>query len=65
MGLGERVMNTLFYEDGVYSLWNRDKGMIPDNGIPPGKNVYGTHPFLMFQHSNDTWVGVFTNLVAA
>jgi hypothetical protein len=48
MGLGERVSGDLFYEDGVYSIWNRDAGMPFDDGRPAGKNVYGTHPFLMF-----------------
>ena len=65
MGLGERVQFDLFYEDGVYSIWNRDAGTPPDNGRPPGKNVYGTHPFFMFKHDNSSWVGVFTKLAAA
>lgn len=50
MGLGERVSSDLFYDDGVYSIWNRDAGTPPDNGRPPGKNVYGTHPFFMYQN---------------
>ena len=65
MGLGERIMDDLFYKDGVYSMWNRDATTPFDNGKPPGKNVYGTHPFFMFKHKKGSWVGVFTKLAAA
>lgn len=60
MGLGERVTDKLFYDDGVYTLWNRDTATPFDLGVPPGWNVYGTHPFFMYQNSDDTWVGVLS-----
>jgi hypothetical protein len=31
-----------------------------DDGTLPGKNGYGVHPFFMFQHSPEKWVGVFS-----
>lgn len=67
MGLGERSQqnNSLFYQDGVYSLWVSDQGVPEDNGKPPGKNAYGMHPFYMFKNDIDIWVGVFTKLAAA
>jgi len=63
-GLGERIQNDLFYQDGVYTLWNVDRGTPTDDGKPPGKNVYGTHPFYIYQHAQGSWVGVFFNLAA-
>ena len=65
MGLGERVSTSLFYDDGVYSMWNRDAATPPDNGRPPGKNVYGTHPFFMYKNGGGQWIGVFTKVAAA
>ena len=50
MGLGERVTKNLFYEDGVYTLWNKDTALPFDLGVPPGANVYGTHPFFMYKN---------------
>jgi len=29
-------------------MWNMDRGMPFEDGKPPGKNLYGTHPFYMF-----------------
>ena len=65
IGIGERVQSSLFYPDGVYTMWNMDRGMPFENGKPPGTNTYGTHPFFMYQSSKDTWVGVFTKSAAA
>ena len=65
MGLGGRVQDNLFYADGVYSIWNRDAGLPPDDGELPGKNIYGTHPFFMYKNNNNAWVGVFTKVAAA
>jgi hypothetical protein len=28
-------------------MWARDKPESADEGIPPGKNMYGVHPFYM------------------
>ena len=49
----------------MYSSWNRDAETPEDDGKPPGKNGYGTHPFFMYQQDVGSWVGVYTNLAAA
>ena len=59
IGLGERSKNSLFYQDGVYSMWAYDDPTKNDDGTP-GKNGYGVHPFFMFQHAPEKWVGVFS-----
>jgi hypothetical protein len=64
-GLGERNTKKMFYDDGVYSMWNFDVPTPPETGTLPGKNAYGTHPFYMFKSANQVWAGVFTNLVSA
>lgn len=64
-GLGQKVQKDFFYKDGIYSLWNRDDGTPTENGRPSGNNIYGTHPFYMYQNSKNVWVGVFNNLAAA
>ena len=46
-------------------MWNRDATTPKEDGRPPGKNIYGTHPFFMFKHSETSWVGSYTNLAAA
>ena len=65
MGLGNRAKDSLFYDDGVYSMWTADNGLPNEDGKPPGKNTYGVHPFYMYQNAKDVWVGVFTKLAAA
>ena len=65
MGLGERVQEDLFYQDGVYSMWNRDATTPKEDGRPPGNNIYGTHPFFMYKNTASSWVGCYTNLAAA
>jgi len=59
IGLGERSKNSLFYQDGVYSMWAYDDPTKNDDGSF-GKNGYGVHPFFMFQHAPEKWVGVFS-----
>ena len=59
MGLGERSQRSLFYKDGVYSMWNWDNPPSNDIGVPPGDQGYSTHPFFMWPHSSNKWVGVF------
>jgi alpha-glucosidase (family GH31 glycosyl hydrolase) len=59
MGLGERSQQSLFYNDGVYSMWNTDQPPLLDTGVPPSNQGYGTHPFFMWPHSDNKWVGVF------
>jgi len=44
-GLGERV-DDFMLKDGTYSFWNRDNPNDMENGQLPGKNNYGTHPFM-------------------
>ena len=52
-GAGEHVSDQFFLDDGFYTMWNRDQPSPVDNG-EPGRNEYGTHPFLMshFEDSN-------------
>ena len=65
MGLGERSSDSLFYKDGIYSMWAYDEPTKQDDGMLPGKNGYGVHPFFMFQHSSEKWVGVFSKHASA
>ena len=46
-------------------MWNRDIPLTDDDGKPPGKNEYGTHPFFMYKNTPQSWIGVYTNLAAA
>jgi Galactose mutarotase-like len=59
MGLGERSSASLFYPDGIYSMWATDEPTKAENGVPPGRQAYGVHPFFMYQHTDEHWVGVF------
>ena len=59
MGLGERTQKSMFYADGVYSMWNYDQSSKLESGVPPGDQSYSTHPFFMWKHSANKWVGVF------
>jgi hypothetical protein len=59
MGLGERTQKSMFYGDGVYSMWNYDQSSKLESGVPPGDQSYSTHPFFMWKHSANKWVGVF------
>lgn len=64
-GLGERSQKEFYMKTGVYSMWATD---IPDpleDGKLPGKQVYGTHPFYMFRHGPNNWLGVYHNLAQA
>lgn len=67
----DQVSSDLFLKDGVYSLWAYDTADPVEDGKPPGKNMYGTHPFYMAKAPQDTtpkstgWFGVFTNLANA
>jgi alpha-glucosidase (family GH31 glycosyl hydrolase) len=50
-GIGERV-HDFFIGAGIYTSWARD---IPDpieDGLRPGKNVYGTHPVYFTQQQS-------------
>lgn len=61
-GLSERASKDFFYKSGVYSLFAKDIDNPQENGKLPGKNTYGVHPFYMFKHSTDSWIGVYHNL---
>ena len=65
IGLLEQVSTDLFMPDGVYSLWSLDTANPAQDSKLPGKNMYGTHPFVMGMASDNTWFGVFNNLAAA
>ena len=65
MGLGQKTMSSLFYSDGVYSMWSLDTANPYESGKVPGANQYGTHPFYMFKRASGVWTGVYTNLAAA
>jgi alpha-glucosidase (family GH31 glycosyl hydrolase) len=61
-GMGEQVTDKFFLEDGIYSFWNRDNGGENySSSSLPGKNIYGTHPFLMFKSKAGDFVGFFLN----
>jgi hypothetical protein len=62
MGLGERASKDMFLKTGVYPVWNADIDNPTDDGTLPGKQTYGTHPFYMFKHAKNSWVGVYHNL---
>ena len=64
-GLGEQVTDQFFLQDGIYSFWNRDNNT-PNYSTQslPGKNIYGTHPFMMYKAAagaQTAFVGVFFN----
>ena len=66
-GLGERAFKeSFYYKDGVYSMWARDLGYTPyEDGKSPGNNLYSTHPFYMYKHKDDVWVGAVYKLAHA
>jgi alpha-glucosidase (family GH31 glycosyl hydrolase) len=63
-GLGERV-DDYFLKEGTYSFWNRDSPNNMENGLLPGKNNYGTHPFFAWQSPTGTFVSNYFNNAAA
>lgn len=65
MGLGERTQQSLFYEDGTYSMWSFDRPSTLEDGQAPGKNSYGVHPFFMYQHNANHWVGILVKQAQA
>ena len=50
-GLGERV-GDFFLKEGIYTTWSRDAMDPIDDGKPPGKNIYGSHPIYFTQSRN-------------
>lgn len=50
MGMGERA-GDLFYKNedgGVHSRWTHDAANPIDDGLPPGRNMYGLQPFYIY-----------------
>jgi hypothetical protein len=64
-GLGERANFDFFYKDGVYSMWSKDIPTPIETGDLPASNMYGTHPYFMYKHKSNAWVGVLYKLAAA
>lgn len=64
-GLGERASLNFFLKDGVYSMWNKDSQSPLEKGTLPAANMYGTHPYFMYKHKPNMWIGVFYKLAAA
>ena len=46
-------------------MWSRDIPTPIENGKPPGNNMYGVHPYFMYKHRANAWVGIVYNLAAA
>ena len=46
-------------------MWARDQPTPDETGTLPGANMYGTHPFFMYNHKPKVWVGVFYKLAHA
>jgi lysosomal alpha-glucosidase len=58
-GFGERIGN-FWAEIGTYSIWNRAGPQVFEDGEPPGKNLYGSHPVYFMQRSKTTeFFGVY------
>lgn len=65
-GLGEQVTDQFYLQDGIYTFWNRDSATTNyDVTSLPGKNIYGTHPFIMYKGETGDFVGVFFNSINA
>eukprot|EP01022_Parablepharisma_sp_SALTPOND_P023119 TRINITY_DN47_c0_g3_i5.p1 TRINITY_DN47_c0_g3~~TRINITY_DN47_c0_g3_i5.p1 ORF type:complete len:1831 (+),score=197.47 TRINITY_DN47_c0_g3_i5:4228-9720(+) len=57
-GLGERI-GKFDLPDGIYSMFNRDHHS-EETGLPPGNNMYGSHPFYVVHlHNPHEFAGVF------
>ncbi len=58
-GLGERVTSKFSLPGGTYTLYANSAMSPVDDGLPPGKNMYSSHPFYMFKTPDGAFVGVF------
>ena len=67
-GLGERVTN-LWLEDGTFTLWAFDAVSPVEDGVPPGKNMYGVHPIyytrMTLKGMENQFIAVFDNNAGA
>lgn len=52
-GVGERVTN-FFIKEGIYTTWAMDQTDPIDDGVRPGKNIYGGHPVYFTQAKTGT-----------
>lgn len=59
MGMGERAGSLFYTEDGIHSRYTFDQANPIDDGLPPGRNMYGFQPMYVYQHPSTKWVGVF------
>ncbi len=48
-GLGERVYPHFAIRKGTYTIFSRDAVSPVEDGLPPGDNMYGSHPFYLFR----------------
>jgi alpha-glucosidase len=63
MGMGERA-GDLYYKNetnGIHSRWTHDGANPIDDGLPPGRNMYGFQPTYYYQSNSLKWVAVFNN----
>lgn len=66
IGLGQTT-KSMFLQDGVYSMWNRDAPPLASTANPQqaGKNSYGTFPFAICRNGTDSWQGFLMHQSAA
>lgn len=58
-GLGERI-GDFWLGFGTHTVWNYAGEQTEDNGEPPGKNLYGSHPVYFAQRDSGTeFFGVY------
>eukprot|EP00117_Sycon_ciliatum_P022886 scpid16282/ scgid19611/ Sucrase-isomaltase, intestinal; Sucrase; Isomaltase len=50
-GVGERITD-FFIKEGIYTSWAMDQTDPEDDGVRPGKNIYGTHPVYFTQSTS-------------
>mmetsp|Transcript_21981 Transcript_21981/g.16335 ORF Transcript_21981/g.16335 Transcript_21981/m.16335 type:complete len:176 (+) Transcript_21981:2141-2668(+) len=49
MGMGESAGDLFYTKSGIYSRWTHDQANPIDDGLPPGKNMYGFQPMYVYQ----------------
>ena len=63
MGMGERAGDLFFKNEtgGIHSRWAHDAANPIDDGLPPGRNMYGSQPMYIYQSDKLNWLMVFNN----
>lgn len=59
--MGERA-GELFYKNeqgGIHSRYSFDQANPIDDGLPPGRNMYGVQPLYVYQEPHQNYIGVF------